>query len=1515
MRLRGKAAASWRILLSVLTLTAAVHAKDDPTIKVTTIKHAPLNLNYFEDSNVILYQDVSEQNLYRSEDAGVTWDRVKDIPENKASLLTMHEFDKNRAYVITEGIEHFKTTDRGKTWQKFSSGAPPNVFNGPDILHFHAGDADRVIFNGADCIGIFCDLITLYTTDNFKSKPKFLRGNTEGCWWAKSSVLFTTGKEDLDKQRILCIVRDNFSPFKEDNRLLASDNFFEKIDNKIQEFEPDMDTNRGVQGIVNLAVVKKYLMVATSSFNTDEMALFVTDDTIKWHRAMFPTDHGHKVNQEAYTVLESTNYSIQIDVMNTRPSNPTGVMFTSNSNGTYFTENLEHTNRNTKGHVDFEKITGVQGIFMVNTVKNWKEVEKDSNKNSEPVQKEIVSKITFDDGRNFHDLKAGDDQLHLHSVTDLDNVGRVFTSPAPGLVLGIGNKGGSLGKFGDGDVYVSDDAGVTWKKALDGPHKYEFGDQGSILVAVKDSNKEDVGEIRYSLDHGESWKKASLPDDLKIKPELLTTTQDSTSLKFLLVGKTGGDNAKFHMIVLDFEGLHERTCKDDDMEDWHARLDDNGKPSCLMGHKQTYRRRKKTADCFLNQEFKDPVPVTEDCECTDADFECDYNFVKDGDDCKKAGPIVAPDNACKNAKPDVTFKGSSGWRKIPGNTCKRKDGAQKDDPVDRKCSDVVNPPSAPADGKIKAVQHVFKTDKKDFEKIYLERGESSTEVDETIIVRPVEYAGNSMRADKQIWRTRDHGKTWDKILEDEDVRGIYPHYFFKDVVFFTTDSKKVVYTIDRAEHFHSFEAPTKPGSSNPLSFHPDKKDWLIWVGEKCEKVNGKESCFKEASISRDRGDNWKTAMRYVQKCEFTGHSAYKFRDLRQIVCLAHKREDDEKDNPKVIVSSNDFFDEDKEYHQSDVKDFATMAEFIVVAAEDKEKDGLRALASLDGVSYAEAHFPVNFKVGHQNAYTVLDSSTHAVNLFVATETAEGRRYGSIIKSNSNGTSYVMSAQAVNCNDEYYVDFEKIPGLEGVALINTVANRDKRNEPKKVQTQISHNDGSQWAFLPPPKTDVDGKAYSCSSSEGDEKCALHLHHYTERADKKKTFSAATAVGLMFGNGNVGSSLSAIKEADTFMTTDAGITWKNVKKGAWTWQYGDQGSIVVLVQRASPENPVKTKTISYTTDEGKTWKDFAFTDKEVTVLDISTLRSGASRNFLIWCKDDGGEMFSVNVDFAGLTDRPCKSDENGGSDYYLWSPKHPSQPDNCLFGHVSKYLRKKEDANCYNDARVQHLYQLQNCTCTRSDFECDYNYELDSHKQCSLVEGKSPISPEQWCKENPDEVEYYEPTGYRRIPLTTCVGGQEFNKQAQAHPCAGKEDEFERRRRTSGIAIFFAVVIPIGLAGAIGWWVYRNWNGKIGQIRLGESPSFDHDAPWVKYPVIALSAVVAVGAALPLVASALWRRATSAYESVSGGGGGSWLNGRGNRRFTTRDSFARGRGDYAVVDDDEGELLGDESDEEV
>lgn len=1288
MMARGATTAA-ALLLASLSLWTSVLAKDEPTFYVKEFDHYPQNLNYFDQSDIILFQDVQTQNVWRSPDGGMTWNRVEEIPDGKAFALVLHEFDNNRAYILSESTSHWRTEDRGKTWKTFFTDSEFNIFRS-EVFSFHATDHDRIIFNGMDCKGIFCDEVSMYTLDGFSSDAKFLRGNTEGCWWAKGSDIFTTGQSDLDKQRIMCIVRDAFSPLKQDNRLLISDNYFsaKSADGVVQEFEPNLDTNRPVQGIVNVASVKKYIMVATASLNTDEMALFVSDDTLKWHRAMFPTDH--RLDQEAYTVLESTNYSIQIDVLTTRPSRPMGVMLTSNSNGTFFTRNIEHTNRNMMGHVDFEKIAGIQGIFIVNKVDNWKDVET-----SFSAEKKVVSEITHDDGRNFVDVHNDNgERIHLHSVTQLINVGRVFSSPAPGLVMANGNSGEYLKGYPDAYLYISDDAGMHWWQGPKGPHKYEFGDQGGVLVAIHDSEKADVGEIKYSLDHGKTWKVQEFPDGLKIRPWVLTTTPDSTSLKFILTGQIGTDmDSKFKVIAIDFEGLHERTCTKDDMEKWWARVEnDSDKPTCLMGHTQSFTRRKKNADCFMKQEHHLVEVQTNDCECTKADFECDYNFRREGDECVRAGPMIAPDGACVNAKPGDTFMGSSGWRIIPGNTCKRTSSKQLDDPTERQCSDSHSPPKTPASGKIVPTQKVF-TGSRRPEVHYLERGDTSSPTGEETIIA---------RSGGDILVTRDGGITWDTPPAlKESFWGIVPHTYFRDMVLFIKTDGKVVYTINYGQSFDEFQAPVPPKvdlEQSPFAFHPDKKDWIIWVGEKCTS-NG-ATCYQEAMLSKDRGDNWQTLKRYVDRCEFTGSAAYKHRAEDQIICKARTREDaSQTDNPwQLVAGPADDFDDKSEVVQSDVKDFATMSEFIVVATQNTTKNTLRALASLDGMTYAEAHFPHNFEVPLQHAYTVLDSSTHAVNLFVATSDDSKRLLGAIMKSNSNGTSYVTSIQNVNCNEGYYVDFEKMLGLEGVALVNIVANPDKTNEPKKLRSLISHNDGAEWAYMPPPAKYLDGKATGCSG-KGDDKCALHIHGYTERRDHSKTYSSAGAVGLMFAWGNVGEYLGTRDEADTYMTTDAGISWKQVKKGRWLWQFGDQGSIIVLVPSEQ-----KTNTVSYSTDEGETWNDYKFSDKELTVADFTTQRSGVSRKFIVWQDNGGSEWLATTLDFSGLADRPCEQkDDLSDSDYRIWSPNHPLLDDDCLFGHVTQYRRKKTDRQCYNGYRIQHIYNSRNCTCSRRDYE--------------------------------------------------------------------------------------------------------------------------------------------------------------------------------------------------------------------
>jgi len=70
-------------------------------------------------------------------------------------------------------------------------------------------------------------------------------------------------------------------------------------------------------------------------------------------------------------------------------------------------------------------------------------------------------------------------------------------------------------------------------------------------------------------------------------------------------------------------------------------------------------------------------------------------------------------------------------------------------------------------------------------------------------------------------------------------------------------------------------------------------------------------------------------------------------------------------------------------------------------------------------------------------------------------------WGNILKSNSNGTYFGLSIENVNRDERGFVDFEKMIGLDGIALINVVANPDeaKVTGNKDLQTRITHNDGS------------------------------------------------------------------------------------------------------------------------------------------------------------------------------------------------------------------------------------------------------------------------------------------------------------------------------------------------------------------------------------------------------------------------------------------------------------------------
>ncbi|KAJ5951471.1 uncharacterized protein N7479_009884 [Penicillium vulpinum] len=1484
----------WLLLTLSLLLVWASHpaaAKgNEPKVVTHELNDVPTDLFYFRGTNTILYRDKTSLTAHVSFDGGEKWETVKGrdgTMEGVVELIWNHPFDAHRAYILGQNGKHWITTDQAKTWKPFQVDVMPFASMRSSLLEFNGWDPKKVIFMGLDCTILGCTPQAYYTVDDFENVQP-LRDMTLQCMWAASRPQFAWDLEmpKSTGDRIMCVVPGLKGPFENTHteRLIYSDKFFK---DDVEGIEAKLDHGKPLSGIsLQIRSVTKYIVARLQSRGTQEQALYVSDDSIVWHRAEFGK---HRIEEDAYTILKSTNYSIQIDVQTTWRDNRMGSLFSSNSNGTYFTRNIEHTNEDLAGLVDFEEVTGIQGIVIVNTVKNWEEAEKsDSNK------KKLISSISFDDGRTFQPLKADKDELHLHSLTTYDALHnmplpdhRMFSSPAPGLVMGVGNTGDHLEDYSKGDLYVSDNAGITWRRALKGPHRYEFGDQGGVIMAALHGSATD--NVQFSIDHGKEWEAIDLKQ--KIKPLYLISTPDSTSLKFLLVG-ISGDDTKVLMFFIDFDGLHERQCESGDLEEWTARLNEKGEPDCLMGQKQFFQRRKANADCFIKKEFAISPPEFKACKCSAEDFECDYNFVRSEDrkECVPAVPMTPPAGKC--TEPSDKYMGPSGWRLIPGNKCIREGGEDLEREVERSCGNNVTAPSPIVDGKPRAEkpQIISATETNYF---YLERQASNNGVDETIMM---------LTNKNELHISRDHGRNWKQIHADEKFTGMFQHPYFTDAAFFLTDSKKVYYTINHGDSFHFFEAPSLPTKEEhirPLAFHEKFQDSLIWIGHKDCDSDGK-NCRSQAYVTDKRGASWDPMLIGVDGCNFGYHEG-RNNSEKLVICEQYK--DEERNNKRQLVISDDYFST-MDVKFDNIARSATRNSFVIVAwYEGDQNEYLNASVSVDGRTYANAEFPFNIKVPQ---YTVLPSSPHALFLLVKVGGGKEGSFGSLVKSNSNGTYFVQSLEGLNVNDRGYTDYDELKGLEGVAIANVVSNREEvqsKGAAKKLRTMITHNDGGQWMLLAPPSHDVDGKNFGCSvtESQGTEKCALHFHGYTERRDPRDTLYSGSAIGLMLALGNVGEHLTSVTDADTYLTRDGGITWIQVKKGQYMWEFGAAGSIIVLVSDRKP-----TKVVHYTLDEGISWHEFQFAEKEMVVDDISTVPSDTSKNFLLWSMD-GGKRVTITLDFSGIWSRDCNDDEN---DYYNWSPSHPFQEENCLFGHVEEYHRKKPAAECWNSWREPHLHSIgRNCTCTRADFECDYNYEIQKDGSCGLVPGLQPQDHITQCNQDPDMVEYWEPTGYRRIPQTTCQGGLVLDQDV-SRACPNKEEEYQKKHGISGVGLFFAIVTPIVAAIAVGWYVYTHWDGKFGQIRLGEGGAassqswLSRDSLLVAVPVAIIAGIVAVAQSLPLLARSLAR-----------GTSGLLGRGRSQRPYSTRGSFAARRGEYSSVVDDEDELLGiDEFDDE-
>lgn len=1417
------------------------------------------NLLQFEDSARLML--FNTDGLFFSKDAGKQWEKVemKDEDGNQLTLLGIQEFDNDRsvAMAFSETSRHYYTTNQGDSWQFFDIPLP----SGARVI---SGDTEMNFVNPASVIFSF-EYVTEdeqflslfgYTDDMFKSGFKKIEvENLQSCKFTKSNVDFTVGFDNM----IICVMEEfNSFGFLENTKVITSSDFFKNV--QINEKLTDL--------LVSSVVIEGpyvILTVRSDKYATSTNSkLYLSRDGLNFHEAQFE----NQTRNWSYQILYSNKDMIYIAAYGkTNEIMPGADVYRSDYDGSFFTKIIDDIFANILGMSMISKVQMLDGVWI--TARHT-DTFSERGVNSE-------SKITLDDGKTWSPMKSNDDDcdfsdncsVHLAWVSHRAGDGKVVTGQTPGILVGVGNKGKYLTpKLDELETFVSRDGGLSWDKIASGPSIFSFGDLGNVIITVpvnvqyffnKDTSKS-TDHFSYSLDQGMTWTEVKLNNN--IIPLYILNNEDNTDLTFVL----NSVDAKTQLPLLytiDFSNAFKDTCKDSDMEEWISRYDPSiDKNTCVYGHNEVFTRRKSDAECFVNHLYEDLKVVERPCKCTNEDYQCSYGFTEKGDKCEPNVQILSERYCIK----DSNIKKVKLTSKIlpPGNLCSGGVSQVYDDYV-LHCDSKNIPKPKP-----KIIANVIPLDEDIKYYQYFENDPQSEDLLEDTLVILTEK--------NHIYISYDGGHTLGLVSADQEIIGYYFNPYHKNQLFLVSKGGMILYSKDRGHNFEQVASPyfvIGQENVNLIFSKSDENSFIISANTGCKTSTG---CVRRALLMIDDGKNAIELPDGIRNCVF-GDTVFEYENTSELLICDQVLNDNIQFSK--LISSRDLFKTDNNILVPKIVGFTTTDKYMVVG-EVLEEQRLRALVSVDGKTFSEVKFPHDYDDIQQHAYTILDVASGELFFHLTTSSEPEKEYGALLKGNFNGTLFSTIHKHVNRNGNAFVDFEDVKSLEGLQLMNVVINADDLNKAgaeKKLSSLVSHNDGATWSLLSPPSIDSEGKRYNCKD------CSLHLHSYTERIDPSRdTFGSDSALGLLFGLGNVGNSLSPLEGDDTalYFSNDGGYEWSEVAKGRYMWEFGDQGTVLIISRYDEPID-----SIQYSLDMGKTWQDYKFIDDDkpkVIVKDLATVPSDTSLKFLMIAKEaNGSSQKLIPLDFTQIYSRQCSLYLQGpiGEDYEYFTPQPHNKGKGCLFGHKSKYLRRKANSDCFVGSAPLSLgfKQEENCQCTRDDYECDYNYELTISGTCKLVKGLENLKGDEVCKD-PNAVHWYEPTGYRKLTGSTCEGGLVLD-EGKSHLCPGKVDN--RESRLTGLSMFFIIFVPLLVfAGSVAF-VYdrgirRNGGfSRFGVIRLDEDDEIqlieENATDVVVNKIVRFGVMVFQIGARALNGIRTRLRGSSGYRSVSRAGEGS------------------------------------------
>ncbi|XP_064632008.1 sortilin-like isoform X2 [Lineus longissimus] len=529
---------------------------------------------------------------------------------------------------------------------------------------------------------------------------------------------------------------------------------------------------------------------------------------------------------------------------------------------------------------------------------------------------------------------------------------------------------------------------------------------------------------------------------------------------------------------------------------------------------------------------------------------------------------------------------------------------------------------------------------------------------------------------------------------------------------------------------HKFNIYTAPFLlADAFVWHPKKDEWLL--ARAADSTN--------LYLSTDLGRTWKQISTNVVKFKWGVSND----DKEQTIFLTRDPSGKPVHSPTDIKFYPLFKTTNNGESWKIIKEnaytFGSEGKFLYASIQKKgtPRERLMEVSTDGGQTWNEAQLPT---ITHDRFYSILDMSEDMIFMHVDSPGDSG--HGTLYSSDSTGIVFAESLDKhLYPNYQDVTDFYKVKSLRGVYLASQMA------DDKSIHTVITFNRGAEWKPVRRPS--------GAPCKDESKPCFLHIHNMyslSRGIQSQPPLSTPEATGIIMVHGHVADALQTTPP-DVYVSSNGGYDFIKSLDGPHHYQIADQGGLLVAV----PSSTRTPQIIKFSTDEGRCWHEYKFTDKELIFTGLLTEPGNKAMHIGLWGFGVADRKWRVTIiNFQNVISKPCSS-----GDYETWQAHsemlHGSDPNDkgCLLGVKETFQRLKKDSWCFKGRDWKPQVSKETCTCTKDDYECDYGYWRPINKlECTRNKN---VTQEVICLHGKEEKLITQ--GYRKIPGDICTDGFE------------------------------------------------------------------------------------------------------------------------------------------------------------